>query len=67
MKEETFVFKIQGAFHDASTITIYHGCFSMCNYRGVKIYFTTLVSSTEVGFHEGRRQFTYKVLIFTRE
>ena len=33
----------------------------------VKIYFKTLASSTYVGFHQRRRQFIYKVLIFTRE
>ena len=33
--------------------------------RIVKIYFKTLASSTYVGFHEGRRQFIYKV--FTRK
>ena len=37
------------------------------SYRIVKIYFKTLASSTQVGFHEGRRQFIYKVFIFTRE
>ena len=32
--------------------------------RILKIYFKTLTSSTYVGFHEGRRQFIYKM--FTR-